>query len=236
MVAGFQRFYSAGVLDRLFSNAEIPVDDTTAVVSPGFAGSGTGTNVFTGVYPDGTDIAGGYTHYSFGTTDASIITWLDSETAKLEKWQTGPFDLIASPAFMTALVAAAAAASKPVIMSGSALVRLPDSQAEALVDAGTYFGVYGGKVRLRYGVNGFGDLHAALFKSYGAFDDRNPVAWRYDPLRGPDAFVRSRTLFPLADAVALQWLGFGVGNRTAASLFYRNAGAVAYVNPTISIV
>lgn len=236
MVGGFQRFYTAAVLDRLFSNAEVPVDDTTTVVSPGFAGSGTGTNVFSGVYPDGSDIAGGYTHYGYGTTDASIITWLDSQVAVMEKWQTGPFDLIASAAGMTALVAAAAAASKPVIMSGSSLIRLPDSQSEALVDADTYFGVYGGKVRLRYGVSGFGDNHFALFKSQGAFADGNPIAWRYDPLRGADAFVRSRALFPLADAVALQWLGFGVGNRTAASLFYRAGGAVAYVNPTITIV
>lgn len=236
MVLGFQRYYTASVLDRLFSISEVRVDRATDVVSPGFAGSGSGTNVFTGQYPDGTDLGGGYTHYSYATTDAAIITWIDAAIAKLEKWQEGPFDLIMSPTSLTAFVAAAATASKPVIFSGTPLVRQASTEAEAQVDAEKYVGVYGGKVRLRFGTQGFGDDHFALVKTYGPFDARNPVAWRYDEMKGRNAFVRSRALYPLADAIALQWLGFGIGNRTTAALLYRHSGASAYVNPTITIV
>lgn len=236
MVDAFGRLYLAEALNRLFSNAEVAVDQNTTAVSPGFAGSGTGTNVFDGVFPNGETIGGGYTHYAFGTTDASIVTWLNTTIAQMERWIAPPYDLVASSTFIAALQAAAITAGTPIILSGSALIRLPDTQAEALVDQGQYMGVYGGKVRIRHGVTGFGDNHAALFKTYGAYDERNPLAWRYDPLYGPDAFVRSNSYFPLAEAVAKQWLGFGVGNRTAASLFYRAGGAVAYVNPTIAII
>jgi hypothetical protein len=236
MVDAFGRLYTAEALARLFSTAEFAVDEGTTSVSPGFAGSGTGTNVFDGVFPNGETIGGGYTHYAFGTTDASIVTWLNTAIAQMERWVEPPYDLVASSTFIAALQAAAITAGTPIVLSGSALIRLPDTSSEALVDQGQYMGVYGGKVRIRHGVSGFGDLHAALFKTYGAYDSRNPLAWRYDPLYGPDAFVRSNAYFPLADAIAMQWLGFGVSNRTGASLFYRNAGAVAYVNPTITII
>ena len=235
MVDAWYRLFQAEALNRLFNNSEVPVDEGTSVVSPGFAGSGTGNNVFGGVYPDGSPIAGGYTRYGFGTTDASIITWLNAQIAEMGKWAPPPYDLIASSAGIAALQAAAITAGTPIILAGSALIRLPDSSAEALVDANTYMGVYGGAVRIRQGALGFGDNHFALVKTYGAFDARNPLAWRYDPTQ-PDVYVRSREDFPLADAVAMDWMGFGVGNRVGASLFYRNAGAVAYVNPTITIV
>jgi hypothetical protein len=236
MVDAFGRLYTAEALNRLFVTTEIPVDSGTTSVSPGFAGSGTGTNVFDGVFPAGDAIGGGYTHYAFGTTDASAVTWLNGAITQMERWVPPPYDLVASSTFIAALQASAITAGNPIVLTGSSLIRLPDSQAEALVDAQQYMGVYNGKVRIRFGVTGFGDKHAALFKTYGAYDERNPLAWRYDPLYGPDAFVRSNAAFPLADAIALQWLGFGVANRTGASLFYKDAGAVAYVNPTITII
>lgn len=237
MVDGFKRYYLAAVLDRLFSNAEIAVDNkNTTSLSPGFAGSGTGSNVFSGIYPDGSVIAGGYTHYSYTTSTAGIITWLDAAITQMGRWNDGEFDLIASDAFITTLIAAANTAGKPVVMAGSSLVRVGSGTSEAVVDADKYIGVYGGRVRIRKGVTGFGDKNAALVKTYGQFDSRNPLAWRYDGRRGRDAIVRSRESFPLADAIALQYLGFGVSNRTGAALLYYDAAAGAYVNPTITIV
>jgi hypothetical protein len=231
MVAGYERFYLAQTLYRLFAAGEVAVDQGTAVLSPGFAGSGTGANVFGGVYPDGSVIAGGYTHYGY-TAPASLATTIDTFVARLERWHTPPFDLIASPAMMDHVVALSG-----FVTAGSALVRPAMGTAEALVDATNYLGVLNGKIRVRHEIEGIGaSKHLAIFKSYGAFDSRNPLSWRYDPMKGREAFVRSRALYPLAEATALQWLGIGVGDRVGAAVIFADTAPGAYVDPTITIV
>lgn len=233
MVMGFQRYYLAEALGRLFKSNEVPVDQNTSVVSPGFAGSGTGNNVFTGVYPDGSDLGGGYTHYHY-SSPANLMTAINTAMAKLEKWHTAPFDLVGSSAFITDLITQA---GTNFVYAGSPLIRPAQGTAEALVDPGDYIGVLLGKIRVRQAYAGIGSTkHGAIFKSYGAFDARNPLAWRYDAMRGRDAFVRSRHIFPLVDAVALQWLGFGANDRAGAALFFVDTAPGAYVDPTITIV
>lgn len=231
IVQAYQRFYVAQTLDRLFSAAEVPVDEGTSVLSPGFAGSGTGANVFGGNYPDGTALPGGYTHYAY-TSVANLATAIKTYTARLLKWHTGPFELIASPSALDLVTALPG-----FVFAGSPLIRPAQGTAEALVDPANYVGVLNGVLRVRKAVEGIGSTnHIAIFKSYGQFDSRNPLAWRWDPIKGKDVFTRSRALYPLADSVVLQWLGIGVYDRVGAALIYVNDAAVAYVAPTISIV
>lgn len=231
MVAGWQRFYVAEVLNRMFSSAEIPVGEGTTVLSPGFAGSGTGSNVFTGVYPNGFDLPGGYTHYAY-STPANLATTIATYLERLEQWHTPPFDLVASANMLGEITGLAG-----FVDAGSALVRQGIGTAEALVDPTVYVGVLNGKIRVRHAHQGLGTgKHAAIFKTYGAFDARNPLKWRYDELRGRDVFVRSRSSFPLADAVSLQWLGIGVGDRAGAVLLFVDTAPSEYEDPTITIV
>lgn len=231
MVAGFEQFYLGETLTRLFSPAEVAVDAGTTVTSPGFAGSGTGDNVFSGVYPDGSALPGGYTHYAV-STNAAIATAISTYTARLQRWHTPPFDLVGTSGAISLIEALSG-----FVDAGSVLVRPGSGTDEALVDPNTYVGVLNGKIRVRHPVIGLGSTnHLAIFKSYGAFDPRNPLAWRFDPLRGRDAFVRSRASYPLAEAIALQWLGVGVGDRASAVLIHADASAPGvYAAPTITI-
>jgi hypothetical protein len=231
IVLAYQRFYLAEVLTRLFDPAEVQVDEGTNVLSPGFAGSGTGANVFSGTYPDGNALPGGYTHYAF-TTIANLATAIATYTARLAKWHSAPFDMIGSESAI-ALVAAL----PTFVSSGSALVRPGINTAEALVDAELYLGVLNGNIRVRHAEEGVGATsHLSIFKTYGDFDARNPLAWRWDPLKGQDAYVRSREIYPLAGAMAIQWLGFGVNDRAGAVNIFIDNAAVAYVAPTITLV
>lgn len=232
-VNAFQRFYLVQALRRLFSSAEVPVGERTSVLSPGFAGSGTGNNVFGGVYPDGSALPGGYTHYAY-TAPANLMAAINTYVGRLRKWHPGPYEMIASPAALSDVIAQA---GSNFVSSGSALVRPGQGTAEALVDASTYVGVLNGEIKVRAAVEAIGATkHLSIFKSYGAFAPGNPLAWRYDPQkpRGRDAYVVSRALYPMADAIAQQWLGFGVNDRAGAVNIFIDTAPGAYVDPSIA--
>jgi hypothetical protein len=99
MVEALERMFRADVLYRLFSDDEFPVAGNgviqTTATSPGFAGSGTGSNAFAGVYPDGTALGGGYTHYYRDAT-ANRAAVIKSARDRLRRWHEPPFDLIGS--------------------------------------------------------------------------------------------------------------------------------------------
>lgn len=229
LVAGFQMMHRAETLSRLFSDAEAPVDPVhpTTSTSPGFAGSGTGSNVFAGTYPDGTALPSGYSHY-YRDTAANFIATVKAQRNRLKKWHSPPYDFIGSAAQVALLVADAV-----FVSAGSALIRVGVGTSEALVDANTYIGVFDNDIRVHMAVVDFTSANWAVFKTYGALNSRNPLVWRYDQLRGPNAYVRSRELFPLAEAVAMQKFGVNVSDRTAAALGFAAASGV-YTAPTIS--
>jgi hypothetical protein len=216
-------------LVRLFSQAEVPVARGTAMTSPGFAGSGTAGNVFQGTYPDGTALPGSYSLY-YRDTAANRVANLRTARDELKRWQPGPYDLIGSTAYVSALITAAGAA---FVYAGSALIRPAIGTAEALVDPTAYLGVFDGDVRVRLPLPDFAADNAALYKSGGDLAAGNPLVWRYDPMRGPDAYVRSRELFPLAESVAMWKFGANVQNRTAAALICIAASG-GYVAPPIT--
>ena len=98
VILGYRKLYMVKVFERLFSMAEFRVGKKTAVRSPGFAGSGTGANVFRRALPDGSALSDDYTHYFFAdidTNDAFKMA-LDKAINCLRIWQAGPFDLTGS--------------------------------------------------------------------------------------------------------------------------------------------
>ena len=233
MLLGFRRLYRREALRRLLSDAEVRVADRTVVTSPGMAGSGTGDNVFPRAsYPDGTALPGGYTHY-YAVGAGTLAATLRAARDRLKRWHGGPYDLIA-PAAQLDLITAINPGDPQngFVSAGSALVRAGTGSAEALVDAGMYLGVLFGDIRVHMAIDDYSDPVIGLYKSYGALDPRNPLAWRYDELKGRAAVVRYRSLYPLDQAVLKQDFGIGVNDRTAAVLIEN--GSAPYSAPTIA--
>ena len=234
MLMGMRKLHRKLVLTRLTTDAEVRVSPKTVVTSPGFAGSGTGDNVFSRTtYPNGVALPGGYTHY-YRIAAAALAAGLLSAVQRLRRWHMGPFDLIA-PQAMLDLVAAINPGNPTngFVSAGSELVRQGSGNSEAQVDAALYLGVLFGDVRVRKAIDDTSDPVIGVFKSYGSLSPQNPLAWRYDELRGRNAFVRYRDLSPLVNARLLQDLGIGVNDRTSAVLV-RVADSGGYVAPTIN--
>ncbi len=224
---GMRLLYRKECLKRFFSDAEIRISIKTTASSPGFAGSGTGGNIFAGSYPDGQPLEGGYTHY-FRDTAANRLAIIKSAKARLEKWFTGPFDLIAPQAQIDAL----AALGEPFFYRpDSRFVRLGSNASTAVVDPDVFAGILDENIRVHLPITDFSSPNIALYKTFGSLADGNPLVWKYDEKKGRNAYVRSRSMFPLADATVLQSLGINVNNRVAATLIRIDA-AGGYVPPT----
>lgn len=225
MVAAWDRIFLTEALQRQMTTTGVPVDDGVTTLSPGFAGS---DGAFSGVYPNGAPIPGGYTHFAV-TTAANLDTAIQTFVDRMSMWHPAPFDMIASESAL-ALVKA----STKFVGAGSNLIIVGSGTDQANVDAATYVGVWGDKVRVRHAVPELGsDEHISIFKTYGAFSPQNPLAIRFDPLAGSDVVTRSRETFPLAEAITLLDFGVGVRNRVGAANIYVDASAPSYVNPVI---
>lgn len=228
MAATFVRGARIKVLERLTSDAEVRIDRNSTATNPGFAGSGTGGNVFSGTYPDGTATPGGYTHY-YRDTAANRAVVIKAARDRLRKWNPGPFDLIASQVEIDAIAALADFrwAESPLILRAQGV-------EAANVAAEDYVGVYDKNIRVRHALNEFGTSpNIVLFQTFGDFDARNPLAWRWDEAFGRGAVIRSRSLYPLDQAVIRQRFGVGTSNRTAA-VNIRIDAAGSYVSPSIA--
>lgn len=230
MREALERHARGYTLERLFSDAEITVDpvNPTTATSPGFAGSGTGGNAFTGVYPDGSALGGGYTHY-FRDTAANSAVVIAAARDRLRKWYPGPFDMVGSAAFIARVMAD----TTNFVSSGSLLVRPGLGTATTVLDPGQYVGAYLGDIRVWTAINDFTDDVGTVFKSFGQFASNNPLVWRYDTMRGLNAYVRSRVMFPLAEAIGMWKFAPNCNNRTAATLI-KIAASGSYVPPTIT--
>lgn len=97
IVSGINRGHRGHVLQRLFNPDEAPLNMDGAGATPGFAGSGAGTNAFTGLFPSGVAIPTDYTHYhNAADTTESIEAAIDEMVAKLLQWHRPSFELIGS--------------------------------------------------------------------------------------------------------------------------------------------
>lgn len=225
---GFTRGALIQVLKRLTDNAEIRVDRGTAMTNPGFAGSGTGSNVFGGTFPDGSPVPGGYTLY-FRDTAANLATVIKAARDALARWWAPPFDMIGSVAQISAVTAL-----PDFVRAPSPLVNPAAGVATANVDAATYVGVYDGNVMVQNGRLEFGSSpNLTIFKDFGNFNSASPLAWRFDEAFGRGVVIRSRELYPLDQAVMRQRFGIGVANRTAAANI-TIAASGNYVPPVIA--
>jgi hypothetical protein len=232
VVEAWQAIYLGETLERLFSGAEFPVDDgITAATSPGFAGSGTGSNVFSGIFPDGTPIPGGYTHYArIADTRPGLDTGLRTYRNQIKRWHPGPFEMIGTDLGISTL----RAQSDFFVEATSNLIAVGANTDRALVDPLTYVGVWDGDVRVRQPVSALGSTnHLAIYKSYGPFATGNPLAWRTYENETRDVRVESRNLYPLAESVSLQDFGVGVSDRVAAALFFLAASG-SYTPPVVT--
>lgn len=232
MILGYRRLHRLTALTRLFSNVEQRVDRKTTITSPGFAGSGTGDNVFNRPYPNGTPLPGGYTHYYFAdlANAGELETTMKAAIARLEIWYPGAtFDLVGTQNAIDLVTGMTS-----FVQVGSALVRPGPNTAEALVDPGKYVGVFDGKVRVRKPLTEGSTVHLAIYVTFGPLAEGNPLSWRYDEIKGRNAYIRYRDFYPLSNAQMIQDFGIGVANRTAAALIYGANGATSYVNPTFT--
>ena len=214
------------VINRLFSAAEVRISQGLATTSPGFAGSGTGDNVFSRTtYPDGAPLPGSYTHY-YTKGAGTLAAALKAAIMRLRMWHAGPFDLVAPQTEIDLITAINPGdPADGFVSAGSALVRGATSEAEAQVDPAMYLGVLFGDVRVHKPLTDFATTHIAVYKSYGNLVPQNPLAWRYDALKGRNAALRYRSMYPLDNAIVKQDFGIGVSDRTAAVLIYDDSGS-----------
>ena len=228
MQLGWERAFRRETLIRLFDAAEVPIDKDQSATSPGFLGSGTGSNTITGYYSNGSAISG--SHYVRDTA-ANRLAAILAQRAKLKlAGILGPYDLVGSQVFIDAVVALGL---PNFISAGSELVRVGSGTAEALVDAGRFVGVLAGDIRVRMPVTDFIEDAGVLFKSFGQFAADNPLVMRYDTLWGRQVRVRARSNhYPLSEAVAAAKFGMNVNNRFGGAPILI-AAAGAYVAPVM---
>lgn len=234
MVEAFQRLHLQQTLERLFNPSEVPVGKGSSVLSPGFAGSGTGGNVFEGFFPDGTTIPNDYTHYA--VTDAAGLGAAMTQLAKdAQRWHGRAYlDLVGSAEMIDAI---AALPNGQFVEAGSALIRNAQGEREALVDPDTYVGVVNKVIRVKHPLGELTTPHLAVYRTYGRFNANNPLAWRYDTLagKGREAWIRDRGMYPLGQANAMQRFGVGVFNRVGAWLLFMDESATEYAAPAFSL-
>jgi hypothetical protein len=221
---GFRFIHRRDVLGRLFDNAEVPVDDmgTTTMLSPGFAGSGTGLNAFQAkFFPNMIEaVPNDYSHY-WRVASGSLATGLKAMRDQHRKWyRTGKFDFVGSEAMTDAIVALGEGGG--FIRAERAFIREGSANTVAQVDGDTYLGIFDDDVWVRKPIEDFTSMHGFLFQPLGALNPRNPLAWRYDPKAGNGAgkgvYVRSDSAWPLDQATLIQEGGIGVNNRVGAEL------------------
>lgn len=235
ILGGYRAAHRREAFKRLFDASEQRIAVNSASVSPGFAGSGTGLNVWTTPYPDGSALPGGYTHYFAADTDnaGELKTVLKAAVARLRMWRKGPFDLVANSAMIALITAMTGSdASDSFVSAGTLLVRAGTSTQEALVDAKIYLGVLFGDVRVHMAITDTTSPNIAIYASAGPLNEENPLVWRYDESQGRGAILRYRDFYPLSQAIVKQRFGIGVKKRTAAVLIYAASGATVYVTPT----
>lgn len=226
-IGGLKYSRRLDALTRLFSSAEVRVDRTTSVLSPGFAGSGTGTNVFSAPYPNGTATAANYTLYS-RVASAGLDAEIKRVTTELKKWNPGPFEAIGGQAMIDLVTALPG-----FVKAGSELVTQGSGTAVASVDPKLYVGVLNGEIKIQVPLVETNDLNLSIFKSFGNFAANNPLAMRVDTVTGKDMMAHYRALYPLDMAVLLAKWGFGVNNRVAAANIFVAASG-SYTDPTLA--
>lgn len=228
VVDAFNMLYMGVILTALFDPTPVAISERSAVLSPRFAGSGTGDYVFRGNFPNGTTVPDTYTHY-WRTSEANLWTTIQEMRYRLSRWHMGPYDLLGSETAIEKIVALDA-----FVPVGEAGIDKGAGVATATLDPDVYLGQLPGRIRVRHPQEQIGSTdHFTIYKSYGANAGDNPLKWLYDEFYGRGAYVRSRSSYPLADAVALQHFGVGVDDRVGATIAEISSSGGSYEQPEI---
>jgi hypothetical protein len=235
VVLDLKNIWEQKILTRLFKSTYDAVGSSGRSMPLADAGTADGTSYVPLPRPDrgGTFL---YTHDHIHNLNG--ITQANLETAIVNLWEHGydaPFDL---------LIAHADIGSWTNTTNITGYVPRPDSAIRygsstdlANVDA-SYIGVIEtdyGAVRIR-STGRVPTTYWAVYKSFGALDQRNPLRVRYNPKYGVGAILLAGDhirQYPLENAVAWMEFGVGVGEDRCAAAVYVN-GAGAYSDPTIS--
>jgi hypothetical protein len=226
-VKAIRRGNRADVLEALVTDAERPLDNDGTGATPGFIGSGSGSNAYVGTVPPGKTL-GSYSLY-----ERLPSTGLEAAVkASFEAWAWffpgETFELVAPSAGLAVVTAFDGFEG-----AGSPLIRPAQGTAEALVDPAIYEGALFGQIRVRKAETQMSGTSFTIFRSGGGNSSLNPLAWRYSDIWGPGAWVEDRELYPLANAVVNHNYGVGDYNR-AGALNISVAGSGSYTAPTIS--
>jgi hypothetical protein len=169
----------------------------------------------------------------------SGITQANLEAAVLTLWEHG------EDAPFTLLIAQADIAAWQNVTNVTGFVRKGDSliQLGTQTDVALVGNEYIGVIQTAYGPvqmiasARIPTLYWAVYKSYGANDQRNPLIVRESPDFGVGAVLLSGkqypiTQFPLEGAILFTEFGVGVSDRVGAAIVYNYASA-SYVDPVI---
>ena len=228
VVDAWQMLYGGLIWTALFDPTPEPISSRSSVLSPKFAGSGTGDYAFTGTYPNGTALPPNYSHY-WRTSVANLWTTIREMRARLAKWHTAPFDLVGSESAIEKIMAL-----PEFVPTGEVGIDKGAFATVATLDPDVYAGQLPGRIRVRHGKEQIGSTdHFAIYKSYGALAGDNPLKWLYRELYGRGVYLRSRDTYPLAESVTIQYLGIGVDDRASATIAEINDTAGSYEQPDV---
>lgn len=233
ILADLRNIWHKNILARLFKSTYDSVGSGRSVP---FADGGTADSAYVPPFmPDrATEFAYTHQHYAAlnGITQANLVT------AVKNVWEHGhdaPYELLVPQADIASWTAVATVTG--FVPRASSLIRYGSTQDLANV-AESYIGAVEtdyGPVQMRMNAR-IPTGYWALYKSYGAQDQRNPLKVRYNERYGIGAILLAgdhiRT-YPLENAIAFSEFGVGIGDRTAAVLI-ENSGDGVYTTPTIS--
>lgn len=216
---GFRLQNKHDVWARVFDPVEVPVDDQdlTTMVSPGFAGSGTGANAFQLTHdPRLKELGANYSHY-WATTAANLAAALKAMVKQHRRWfPTGNLELVGS-ADLTALIQALGE-NGGFIRAERAYIREGLGNTVATVDGARYLGVFDADLLIRKPTDEWTDKNGFIFAPLGNLNARNPIVCRYSPKWGRGAYLRSRGQWPLEKSVIIERQGWNVNNRVGMEL------------------
>lgn len=228
VVDAFKMLYKGMIYTTLFDPTPVAISEQSNVLSPRFAGSGTGAYAFQGNYPNGTPLPAGYTHY-WRTSEANLWTTIRTMRYRLSRWHLAPFDLQGSETAIEKIVAL-----DEFVPVGEAGIDKGAGVATATLDPDVYLGQLPGRIRVRHPQEQIGSTdHFTIYKTYGQIAQDNPLKWLFDPFFGREAYLRSRETYPLAESVAIQHFGIGVDDRVGATIAEINNSAGSYEPPVI---
>ncbi len=235
-VADLQNLWEKKILTRLFKST---YDTYGAGKVMPIADGGTADSTYIPPQMPARASAFAYTHTHLGRLDG--ITQANLETQIAHLWEHGhdaPFDLLIAQADVsswsnTTNVTGWIKRTDPLIRYGTQtdIANIADDYI-AVIETSAY-----GPVRVRASAR-IPTNYWAVYKSYGALDQRNPLVVRQSMDYGVGGVLLpgreyNITQYPLEGAIIFSEFGVGVADRVGAAVCY-NHDDNAYVIPTIS--